>query len=117
MNSSVNINWEQLHQISEDNPEFELELLSMLAEDVKDHITALRGAIVGRDLTAIVHEAHYIKGASANVGAIDLASAAKQIEHLARESKLEGSLELVAQMEVGLAQLENFLASENPVSS
>ncbi|WP_041548362.1 Hpt domain-containing protein [Chamaesiphon minutus] len=85
MNDLIDIDWEQLHQVSEDDPEFELELLTMLAEDVKLHITDLRQAVLDRDVVAIAHEAHYIKGASANVGVVSITALAKQIEQLAKE--------------------------------
>jgi HPt (histidine-containing phosphotransfer) domain-containing protein len=112
MNDFADIDWEQLHQVSEDDPEFELELLSMLAEDVKIHIADLRQAVVDRDLAAIGHEAHYIKGASANVGIISLTTAAKQIEQLASAELLPEITPLITQMAIDLSQLETYLASK-----
>jgi HPt (histidine-containing phosphotransfer) domain-containing protein len=113
MNDFIDIDWEQLHQISEDDPEFELELLTMLVEDVKIHIVDLRKAVVDRDLMAIGHEAHYIKGASANVGIISITAAAKQIEQLAREQLITDIAPIVAQMSIDLSHLETYLASKN----
>jgi HPt (histidine-containing phosphotransfer) domain-containing protein len=112
MNDFADIDWEQLHQVSEDDPEFELELLTMLAEDVKIHIVDLRQAVVDRDLAAIGHEAHYIKGASANVGIISLTAAAKQIEHLASAELLAEITPLIAQMAIDLGHLETYLATK-----
>ncbi len=113
MNDLINIDWEQLHQVSEDDTEFELELLTMLAEDVKIHIGDLRQAVVDRDLMAIAHEAHYIKGASANVGIVNLTALAKQIEQLANEHLITNTAALVEQMAVDLSHLEVYLASRN----
>jgi HPt (histidine-containing phosphotransfer) domain-containing protein len=112
MNDFTDIDWEQLHQVSEDDPEFELELLTMLAEDVKIHIADLNQAVVDQDLVAIGHEAHYIKGASANVGIISLTAAAKKIEQLASEQLLSEIAPLIAKMAIDLGQLENYLASK-----
>jgi HPt (histidine-containing phosphotransfer) domain-containing protein len=112
MNDFADIDWEQLHQVSEDDPEFELELLTMLAEDVKIHIADLRQAVVDQDLVAIGHEAHYIKGASANVGIVSLTAAAKKIEQLASEQLLAEITPLIAKMSIDLSQLENYLASK-----
>jgi HPt (histidine-containing phosphotransfer) domain-containing protein len=112
MNDFIDIDWEQLHQVSEDDPEFELELLTMLAEDVKIHIKDLQQAIVDQDLIAIGHEAHYIKGASANVGIISIAAAAKQIEQLTREQLLAETVPIVAQMSIDLSNLETYLATK-----
>jgi PAS domain S-box-containing protein len=113
MNDSIDIDWEQLHQVSEDNPEFELELLTMLAEDVKVHIEDLHQAIEKADTTAIAQEAHYIKGASANVGVIAISNLAKQIEHQAKNQQLEGASYLVREMATNLSKLESYLASRN----
>ena len=111
MNDRIDIDWERLHQISEDDPEFELELLTMLAEDVKLHIEDLRQAVIDGNAEAIAHEAHYIKGASANVGVRPIATLAKQLEQLAREpSPTDNPAALVAQMAVELGNLEAYLA-------
>jgi HPt (histidine-containing phosphotransfer) domain-containing protein len=113
MNDFIDIDWEQLHQVSEDDPEFELELLTMLAEDVKIHIGDLRQAIVDRDAAAIAHEAHYIKGASANVGIIGITQLAKQIEQLAREQLPNDPAPLVEQMAIDIERLEAYIATKN----
>lgn len=112
MNDFADIDWEQLHQISEDDPEFELELLTMLAEDVKIHIVELRQAVVDRDILAIGHESHYIKGASANVGIISLTAAAKQIEALATKQLLTDIMPIIEQMSIDLSHLESYLATK-----
>jgi HPt (histidine-containing phosphotransfer) domain-containing protein len=110
MNDRIDIDWERLHQISEDDTEFELELLTMLAEDVKLHIEDLRQAVTNGDAEAIAHEAHYIKGASANVGVRRIAALAKQLEQLAREQNLaDAPTNLVEQMAVEVGNLETYL--------
>ena len=111
MNDLIDIDWEQLHQVSEDDPEFELELLTMLAEDVKIHIGDLRQAVVDRDAIAIANEAHYIKGSSANVGIVSIAALAKQIEQLAREQLISNTAPLVEQMAIDIGHLETYLAT------
>lgn len=112
MNDRINIDWEQLHQVSEHDTEFELELLTMLAEDVKLHIEDLRQAIVNGDLLAVSHEAHYIKGASANVGVRSITNLAQQLEDLARKNlPIENSAPLVEQMSLDITRLEAYLAS------
>ena len=111
MNDLIDIDWEQLHQVSEDDPEFELELLTMLAEDIKIHINDLHQAVIDRDLIAIAHEAHYIKGSSANVGIVRIATLAKQIEQLVREQSNRDPAPLVVQMTIELGNLEAYLAT------
>jgi HPt (histidine-containing phosphotransfer) domain-containing protein len=113
MNDLIDIDWEQLHQVSEDDPEFELELLTMLAADVKIHIADLRQAVVDRDATAIANEAHYIKGSSANLGMIGIATLAKKIEQIAREQLRADPTALVEQMAIDIGRLETYLATRN----
>ncbi len=115
MNDLIDIDWEQLHQVSEDDPEFELELLTMLAEDVKIHIAELRRAVVDRDLVAIAHEAHYIKGASANVGIVGITTLAKQIEQLASTKPIADTAALVEQMAIDLSHLESYVATRTEI--
>jgi HPt (histidine-containing phosphotransfer) domain-containing protein len=113
MNDLIDIDWERLHQISEDDTEFELELLTMLAEDVKLHIDDLRQAVMNGEAEAIAHEAHYIKGASANVGVRRIAALSKEIEQLAREqSRSDTSTTLVEQIAVEVGNLEAYLRSK-----
>jgi HPt (histidine-containing phosphotransfer) domain-containing protein len=116
MNDLIDIDWEQLHQVSEDDPEFELELLTMLAEDVKIHIEDLRQAVVDLDALAIAHEAHYIKGASANVGIVRMTALARQIETLAREQQLAATTIPIEQMAIVLGHLEAYLATRTSVN-
>jgi HPt (histidine-containing phosphotransfer) domain-containing protein len=111
MNDFIDIDWEQLHQVSEDDPEFELELLTMLAEDVKIHINDLRQAVIDGDALTIANEAHYIKGASANVGIISITAAAKQIETLARHQQIEETAAIVEKMATDLSSLETYIAT------
>ena len=109
----IDIDWEQLHQVSEDDPEFELELLTMLAEDVKLHIEDLRQAVIKGDVEAISHEAHYIKGASANVGVRRVTNLAKQLEQLARQqAPTENSAPIVEQLAIEIGKLEAYLTSQ-----
>jgi HPt (histidine-containing phosphotransfer) domain-containing protein len=109
MESSIDIDWEQLHQVSEDDPDFELELLTMLAEDVKIHIEDLRQAIADRDASSIAHEAHYIKGASSTLGIVNVTALAKQIEQLAQAQITTDTAPLVEQMRCEIDRLESYL--------
>ncbi len=112
MNDSIDIDWERLHQVSEDDPEFELELLTMLAEDVKIHIEDLRQAVIDRDMVTINSEAHYIKGSSANVGAMGISNIAKQLEHINSEQvATDNPILLVEQMTTQLECLQAYLVT------
>jgi HPt (histidine-containing phosphotransfer) domain-containing protein len=85
----------------------------MLAEDVKIHIQDLRQAAIDRDAAAIAHEAHYLKGASANVGTIGITKLAKHIEQLAREQPSTDLAPLIEQMAIEIERLDAYLATRN----
>jgi hypothetical protein len=63
------IDWEHLHRISGNDEEFELNLLRVCVEDIKPRLEIIIAAIASDDFGQIAREAHYLKGASANVGA------------------------------------------------
>jgi HPt (histidine-containing phosphotransfer) domain-containing protein len=92
---SLEINWERLHQISDADSEFELELLNMLAGDMADQLVALQAAVDRQDTDKLKHLAHYIKGAAANVGVNSISSIAHQIEERAIELQFAEAGELV----------------------
>ncbi len=92
---SLEINWERLHQISDADSEFELELLNMLATDMANQLVALQTAVDEQDADKLKHLAHYIKGAAANVGVNSISSIAHHIEERALELQFAEAGELV----------------------
>ncbi|MEH2239330.1 MAG: response regulator [Nostoc sp.] len=57
------IDWERLHQLSENDPEFELELLQIFVEDIQPRLEVMRIAIAAHDFEQLAREIHQIKGA------------------------------------------------------
>ncbi|MDP5338364.1 MAG: response regulator, partial [Nodularia sp. (in: cyanobacteria)] len=86
LNANVNIelaiDWEHLHQLSENNTEFELELLQIFVEDSQLHLEASKAAIATDNFPQLARSAHQLKGASANIGAISMQQAAEKLEKL-----------------------------------
>jgi hypothetical protein len=102
------LDWEHLHQMSDNSYEFELELLTIFVEDAQMHLKMVKAAIAESNFWEIEQAAHHIKGASANVGAKTMQVAAAQIEQQARQQKLEDSTQLLAEIERALIQIEKF---------
>ncbi|WP_208345405.1 response regulator, partial [Aetokthonos hydrillicola] len=50
------IDWEQLHQISENNPEFELEILQIYLEDASSRLEKIKAAIATNDIEIMTKE-------------------------------------------------------------
>ncbi|KZL51093.1 ATPase [Nodularia spumigena CENA596] len=106
----LGIDWEHLHQLSENNTEFELELLQIFVEDSQLHLEATKAAIASRNFQQLAREAHHLKGASANVGAISMQQAAERLEQLSHEDDCANTTELVSELEGFLQEIQAFLA-------
>ncbi|ELS33994.1 Hpt domain protein [Pseudanabaena biceps PCC 7429] len=74
-----------LHQISEGDIEFEIDVLRVYIEDISQRIESIRKAIANDDLPKVMGAAHHIKGASGNVGALQIQSLAIQLEKLGED--------------------------------
>lgn len=103
------IDWEHLHQLSEYDSEFELELLQMFVEDTQLHITATKAAITAHDFQQLAKEAHHLKGTSANLGATTMYRAAEQLEQLALTQDNQGTMQLILELEESINRIHTFL--------
>ncbi len=115
----LEINWEQLHEISENNEEFELELLQMFVENAQLQIEELKNAIATHNFEQIERKAHHLKGSSANIGITAMYQTATKLEELVRQQHMEGAAELVSELEKSLSSIEAFLITKqtNNISS
>ncbi|GAC1478441.1 MAG: hypothetical protein NVS2B14_19590 [Chamaesiphon sp.] len=107
--NALDLDWEHLHQLSEDNTEFELELLQMFVEDVPTHLQAAEVAIANNDFQQLEREAHHLKGSSANVGATVMRVSAEKLEQMARQKHFEGATNVISDLEEYLNRIQAFL--------
>ncbi|MDZ8188280.1 MAG: response regulator [Nostoc sp. ChiSLP02] len=108
------INWEHLHQISDNDKEFELHLLQIFVQDIKPRLEILKSAIALYDFGQIVREAHYLKGGSANVGATAMYLAVEKLEQQALQQEHKGTIKLISEIEEFVNRIQEFLT--NPVN-
>ena len=66
------------------------ELLVIFIESSESDLVKLQQALIEGDAKQVADAAHSIKGASANLGFMDIFSVAKNLEQKARENSLEG---------------------------
>jgi CheY-like chemotaxis protein len=99
---------ESLHLLSDNCPEFELELLQLFTQDCQMHLDLLHQAIAANDLLQVEQSAHYIKGASANVGAKVMHLAAAQLERQSQQKQLQKPDELLAELRESLHYILEF---------
>ncbi|MFN6461072.1 MAG: response regulator [Nostoc sp. DedVER02] len=103
------IDWERLHRLSENNLEFELELLQIFVEDMQPRLEVIKIAIATHDFGKISQEAHQIKGASANIGATVMHLAAEKLEQLAYNQERRGTGNLILELEEFVKRIQEFL--------
>ena len=84
-----NFDQDQLRQLAGGDEAFEKELLQLFVGDTENSLLQLETAINAENPSAVESLAHYIKGASANVGAVGLSRAAAQLEALAKTGQLK----------------------------
>jgi HPt (histidine-containing phosphotransfer) domain-containing protein len=106
------IDWNYLHELSDGNEAFELELLQTLIESLPSHLATLRQSIHTQDFRVIEHEAHYVKGSTTSIGAKTLQAIAEQLELQARQQHCENMEGLLNQLEYGFQQVEKMVLSK-----
>ncbi|NJN58673.1 MAG: response regulator, partial [Leptolyngbyaceae cyanobacterium SL_5_9] len=109
---SPQLNWRHLHQISDGNREFELELLQVFVEDSQIHLEALKRAIANHEIWEVEQAAHHIKGASANVGAKIMQAAAEQLEQQARQNQIQTPDRFLTEIDQSLNQIQAFVQAK-----
>ena len=91
---------EQLEQLAGGDKAFEKELLQLFARDTENSLMQLETAISSENPAAVQSLAHYIKGASANVGAVGMSQVAAQLEKLAKTGNLKTAPSSFRQLQV-----------------
>ncbi|HEY9640779.1 MAG TPA: response regulator, partial [Coleofasciculaceae cyanobacterium] len=105
----LHLDLENLHLLSDHSSEFELELLRMFTQDCQVHLESLYEAIAANDLSQVEQCAHYMKGASANIGAKIIEGVAAQLERQAHQKQLEMTDALLAELNSSLQQIQGFI--------
>ncbi|MEI6330133.1 MAG: Hpt domain-containing protein [Pseudanabaena sp. ELA645] len=106
------IDVEQLHQISEGDIEFEVEVLQVYVEDISQRIDKVREAIAIQDYTQIKKQAHHIKGSSSNVGAVQMRVFAIQLEELEENQASEEVVPISEHMLEEMQAIKQFILSK-----
>lgn len=72
----------------------------------------MRDAVAGEDGDALRQAAHSLKSSSANLGATQLATLSKELEHRGRDRRLEGAAELLQAFEAHYLRVRDALTCE-----
>jgi two-component system, sensor histidine kinase and response regulator len=84
---------------SKDEPHLLRELIQMFLEDTEERIEKLREAVREEDLESLRHEAHSLRGSSANMGAPTIARISRELEHAGDSGNPEKASELLGTLE------------------
>ena len=98
-----------LHRLMGDE-DFAKEIIDDFLKQIPVNLFAVKKALNEEDLLLVQREAHVIKGASGNVGALALQEIAEQIEIAGEEKDLVKAGSFVAGLDTQLEILKNKLA-------
>ena len=88
------------------DPELLQEILDYFMEMAPQQLDDLESVLAAGDVDAVDLQAHSMKGGAANVGAVRLSAAARELEMLAKAGGLEGGQEVFARMREEFAALQ-----------
>lgn len=93
------------------------ELLVVFKEDAPIQLSCLKEAFKAQDVKLVERQAHTIKGAASNVGAVGVRAKASEIEMLARSGDLSRLPEsMIDELKSALRSLEELLKSTDPLA-
>lgn len=92
------VEWDYIQTLADGDDEFALELLQVFVQDLEAQLPGLQRAIEVSNLTKVYETAHYLKGASSNVGAKSMEALMRSLEAHAKEGQLDGAEIIYANM-------------------
>jgi HPt (histidine-containing phosphotransfer) domain-containing protein len=104
------IDTDHLHQLSEGDLSFEVELLQTFVDDTELRLPVMRQALAEEDFEVIARQAHQIRGASAGVGVPAMQALARRLEAIAKERKTMDMPEILSMMKMRLEQVKTYIA-------
>ena len=114
--AGVTLDWQDGLDRVDGDEELYNEILAVFCDDAHRQVTAIEQALCVDDLPAIEHEAHAIKGAAANIGALRLAEVARCLEHAAQQHEYEVLAQRVDHMATAYTDLVRFLEEREPAA-
>ena len=82
------------------------EMVTILFESLENQIGEIQLKLASGDITGVGHSGHAIKGAAANVGAVNISAIGKAMEEAGKASDSAKCAELVPQLQTAFATLK-----------
>ena len=105
------INWQQLHQISDNNPEFEWQLLQIYTEDSISRLDAIKAALATKDFQKMRGEVHQLRSSMGYIGTTTVQETVEQLEQLAVQDERRGTGKLIQDLEYFVNRIQEFLTT------
>lgn len=105
------IDFSRVAEVAEGDAAFERKVLETYVQDLTRRIEVLQNALANNDLKTAVLEAHNIKGASGNVGALSMRAAAEACEQAAREGATEPATMALRRIRAEFARVSSAIAT------
>jgi HPt (histidine-containing phosphotransfer) domain-containing protein len=102
LTADVGVDLARFQQVTRGNVAFQKQVLQLFLQDTYKNIALAKTAIAKADFAALEHQAHQIKGASANVGVKAIEVLAEQMEQYAHQQSLEAIADLITNIEKSL---------------
>ncbi|MCA1990647.1 MAG: response regulator [Coleofasciculus sp. S288] len=100
------VDWTRLQEICGGDISFQLEMVQGFVKDAETFLAEAKQALAARDCVTLANKAHQIKGGSASAAVQSMSDLAAELHERAKANNLEGTHELVAQLEEILKQLK-----------
>ncbi|MFW6357966.1 MAG: response regulator [Chroococcales cyanobacterium] len=107
------IDWERLHELSQGDSAFELELIQDFMTDAPTYVEGIKHSLINDDYEKLARQAHQLKGAASMVFIRELPAIAAQLEHQAQAKELDQAMALLNRIETLLDHLYDFLQETN----
>ena len=104
------VNLDRLQEISGGDREFERELLQAFVEDAWVSLNLLNKFLTTNDYSAFSHQAHQLKGSSANMGITVLQNIAFELDTKGQQKNINGTEQDLKKIENILNELEEYLS-------
>lgn len=103
------LDWTFLNILAEEDPQFAQELLKIYCEDGQVCMQRLIQAIETENYDLLYSMAHYLTGASSNVGAIHIVTYARKLEELAHQKEIGNAMDLVKLIQSDFQKIQELL--------
>ncbi|MCT7972648.1 Hpt domain-containing protein [Laspinema olomoucense] len=104
------VNLDRLQEISGGDREFEREILQAFIEDAWVSLNLLKNFLTLNDYDAFSHQAHQLKGSSANMGIPMIQNIALELDTKGQQQNIQGTEPDLENIEKILHELEEYLS-------